>query len=164
MSPAGVILVIEDREDDIILLKRAFLKARIHNPVVVFRSGEAAIWYLAGEGKYSSRTEFPLPRLILLDLKMPEMDGFEVLTWIRSRKELAGIAVIVLTSSGSVKDIQRAYELGANSFIVKETEFSNTVTLAGVLKDYWLGVNKSYESQREPRQGKEDGRRGGGYF
>jgi CheY-like chemotaxis protein len=155
MSQVPVILVVEDREDDIIVLRRAFRAAGILNPVMAVQSGEEAIWYLAGEGKYWSRTEFPLPRLILLDLKMPEMDGFEVLEWIRSRKEFSAITVIVLTSSNELKDVKRAYELGANSFIVKETEFNNTVTLSRLLKDYWLELNKSCEAQRRPR---EDGR------
>ena len=161
MSEPAVILVIEDREDDILVLQRGFKAAGIDNPVVAFRSGEEALWYLQGEGKYSSRTEFPLPRLILLDLKMPGMDGFDVLRWVRSRPELAGIAVVILTSSDAMKDMQRAYQLGANSFIVKETEFQNTVILSRVLRDYWLGVNRAYESQREPKRDK-NGRGSGG--
>jgi len=152
MSQVPVVLVVEDREDDILLLRRAFRAAGILNPVMTVRSGEEAIWYLAGEGKYWSRIEFPLPRLILLDLKMPEMDGFEVLEWIRSRKEFSAITVIVLTSSKEIKDVKRAYELGANSFIVKETEFNHTVTLSKLLKDYWLDLNKGFDAERRPRE------------
>jgi CheY-like chemotaxis protein len=159
MQDAAVILAIEDREDDILVLRKAFRAAGIVNPFIPFRDGGEAIRYLAGEGKYQSRTEFPLPRLILLDLKMPGIDGFEVLEWIRSRKEYAAIAVIVLTSSNNLKDVQRAYDLGASSFIVKETEFSNAVILSRLLKDYWLNLNKSYESQRQPRQDSENGSR-----
>ena len=79
---------------------------------------------------------------------MPGLDGFDVLKWIRSRQELAGITVIVLTSSDSLKDIQRAYRLGANSFIVKEIEFQDVVTMSKMLKEYWLGLNKAYQVER----------------
>ena len=148
MPPMSVVLMVEDRDDDVLVLRRAFRAAGILNPVVVAQTGEEAISYLEGKGKYSRRTEFPLPRLILLDLKMPGMDGFDVLKWIRSREELAGIAVIVLTSSDSLRDIQRAYRLGANSFIVKEIEFTDVVAMSRMLKDYWLGFNKAYQAER----------------
>ena len=152
-----MILVVEDREDDVILLRRAFRVAGILNPVMVVRTGEEAASYLAGEGNYRRRSEFPLPQLILLDLKLPEMDGFEVLEWVRSQKEFSGIVVIVLTSSDSMKDIKQAYDLGANSFIVKDTEFENTVMLARLLKDYWLQMNRAIEAQRRPKRDRQDG-------
>jgi CheY-like chemotaxis protein len=151
-----VILVVEDRDDDVVLLRRAFRSAGVLNPVVVATSGEEAITYMRGVGKYRNRAEFPLPRLILLDLKMPGLDGFGVLTYIRSRREFAPISVIVLTSSQDLKDVQRAYDLGANSFLVKETEFSDTVALSKMLKDYWLGANKTSQVQRESQSGKEN--------
>ena len=144
--------MVEDREDDILILRRAFYAAGILNPVMTVRNGQEAIWYLEGGPNYWSRTEFPLPRLILLDLKMPGMDGFEVLAWIRRRKEFAGIAVVVLTGSNDLRDVQRAYDLGANSFIVKETEFRQVVTLSRLLKDYWLGVNRPCGIQRREGQ------------
>ncbi len=97
-----------------------------------------------------------MPRLILLDLKMPGLDGFDVLSYIRARREFAAIAIIVLTSSTDMKDVQRAYDLGANSFIVKETEFSDTVALTKMLRDYWLNLNKTYEVQRPSRKKSED--------
>ena len=148
MPSLAVVLMVEDREDDVLVLRRAFRAVGILNPVIVAQTGEEAISYLEGKGKYARRSEFPLPRLILLDLKMPGMDGFDVLKWIRSREELAGISVIVLTSSDSLKDIQRAYRLGANSFIVKEIEFQDVVTMSKMLKEYWLGLNKAYQVER----------------
>ena len=83
---------------------------------------------------------------------MPGMDGFETLKWIRSRNEFAAIPVLVLTSSDQLKDIKRAYALGANSFIAKEIEFQDVVTMSGMLKDYWLGVNKAYQVERPERK------------
>jgi two-component system response regulator len=148
MSWNAVVLVVDDSEDDILVLRRAFRAVGILNPVVAVRSGEEAISYLQAKGKYSSRSEFPLPRIILLDLKMPGLDGFETLSWIRSRKEFAGISVIVLTSSNQVKDIQRAYRLGANSFIAKEIEFQDVVAMSRMLKEYWLGLNTAYQVTR----------------
>ena len=151
MPEAAVILVVEDREDDFLVLRHAFRAAGILNPVVWVQSGEEAITYLRGSAPYSNRKEFPLPLLILLDLKMPGLDGFDIIRYIRARLEFSSIAVIVLTSSTDVKDVQRAYDLGASSFIVKETEFQDMVTLSKALKDYWLRVNRAVEAQR-PRQ------------
>jgi CheY-like chemotaxis protein len=152
MSHSGVILVVDDLEDDILLLRRALEAAGVPNPVMGVRSGEEAISYLAGEGKYWRRTEFPLPRLILLDLKMPGMDGFDVLEWARRRKQFSGIPIIVLTSSDSNRDVQLAYDLGANSFIVKEAEFQNMVALSRMLGAYWLNLNRSHESGRGTKE------------
>jgi CheY-like chemotaxis protein len=152
MPDAAVILVVEDREDDVVLLRRAFRSAGVLNPLVWVKSGDEAISYMRGTGDYWNRAEFPLPRMILLDLKMHGLDGFDVLSFVRARREFASIAIIVLTSSTDLKDVQRAYDLGANSFIVKETEFDNMVTLSKILKDYWIRLNKAYDVQRPPKQ------------
>jgi CheY-like chemotaxis protein len=87
--------------------------------------------------------KFPLPRLVLLDLKMPKIDGFEVLKWIRSRPEFASLPVLVLTSSSEVRDMNAAYRLGANSFLVKPDDFYNVTSVAKLLKDYWLSGKKT---------------------
>jgi CheY-like chemotaxis protein len=99
MPDTGVILLAEDREDDVVLIRRAFRQAYVNNPLQVVQDGVEAISYLRGEGKYSNREEYPLPDLILLDLKMPRVDGFEVLKWIREQPSLATLRVVVLTSS-----------------------------------------------------------------
>src|SRR4051812_10461929 len=119
MADHSVILVVDDSDNDILLVRRALQKARVLNPLITVRSGEEAVQYLAGEGKYSNREEYPLPDLVLLDLKMTGMDGFEVLKWIRDHPTLRGMRVVVLTSSDRVFDVNQAYALGANSFLVK---------------------------------------------
>src|SRR6266850_4379035 len=119
MSDQAVILLAEDREDDIVLVRRAFAKAYVLNPLQIVRDGEELVAYLKGEGKYANRAEYPLPDLLLLDLKMPRMDGFQVLEWIRQQPGLSNLRVVVLTSSENMRDVNRAYQLGANSFMVK---------------------------------------------
>ncbi len=142
LSPEkAVILIAEDRPDDVLLIKRAFAEAKVHNPIFVVPDGEKALAYLDGIGAYSDRTAYPLPDLILLDLKMPKMDGFEVLRAMRNRPDLRRIRVIVLTSSEDIFDINKAYELGASSFLVKPVEFQNFAALMRTLSYFWLQRN-----------------------
>jgi CheY-like chemotaxis protein len=149
MADRAVILLAEDREDDILLIKKAFERGAIDNPVQVVRDGEEAMNYLAGEGRYSNREEYPLPDLILVDLKMPKVDGFELVKWIRRQPGFSKIPVVVLTSSDAIRDVNRAYALGANSFLVKPLDFENFVESAKALKKYWLTMNKPPTAARE---------------
>ena len=155
MPERAVILLAEDREDDIFLIRRAFQKAGIINPLFVVRDGEEAIAYLDGKGRYFNREEFPLPDLLLLDLKMPRMDGFEVLKWIRQQEGFNSLRVVVLTSSDAIRDVNVAYNLGANSFMVKPMDFENAVELSRVIQDYWLRRSMAPESSRPPRKAEE---------
>jgi Response regulators consisting of a CheY-like receiver domain and a winged-helix DNA-binding domain len=151
-----VILLAEDREDDILLIRHAFQKGGIDVPLFVVRDGEETIAYLKGDGKFSNREEYPLPSLLLLDLKMPRMDGFEVLKWIRAQSGLSSLRVVVLTSSERIRDVNIAYNLGANSFLVKPMDFEHVVELTKILKDYWLRLDKPPETFRESRNQKSD--------
>jgi len=148
----GLILIVEDREDDILIMRRAFEKASLINPVQVVRSGDEAVAYLSGEGKYANRAEYPLPVLVLLDLNLPRMDGFEVLTWIRQRDGIRALPVVVLTSSSQMRDVNRAYALGANSFFVKELDFQHAVDLSQLLRQYWVHGALKPETTREERK------------
>ena len=147
-----VILVAEDDENHVFFIQRAFERAGLLNPVHFVGDGEQAVAYLAGEGKYSNRDEFPLPSLLLLDLKMPNKDGFEVLEWIREHPTISALRVIVLTTSGATTDINRAYKLGANSFLTKPMNFTDLVHLTRWVKGYWLHFSSEPEIEREPKR------------
>jgi CheY-like chemotaxis protein len=138
----AAILLVEDRADDVALVRRAFGQLNLRNPFHVVTDGEAALAYVLGEGKYADRFEFPLPDIMLLDLKLPRMDGFDLLMQIRRRPELNPMRIIVLTSSEDIYDVNRAYSLGANSFLVKPNDFNDFTTLIRTLSAFWLHTNK----------------------
>lgn len=148
MSDHAVFLLVEDTPDDVMLIRRAFAKSRVLNPMHVSRSAEEAIAYLSGEGRFRNRAEFPLPALVLLDLKLPGMDGFELLKWIRQQPGLNLLRVVVLTSSDSMRDVNQAYQLGANSFLVKPVDFERFVEISQALSGYWLWLDRSPDAER----------------
>jgi CheY-like chemotaxis protein len=135
------ILQVEDDAHDVFLLQRAFMQAGISNPVHVATDGQMAIDYLAGTDQFANRARYPLPSLVLLDLKLPRKSGREVLQWIRAQLGLRRLIVIVFTSAPYIGDVGLAYDLGANSFLVKPTDFSRYLDVARVLKAWWLDYN-----------------------
>ncbi len=137
-----MILLVEDDVNDILLMSRAFNKARLANPLQVVHDGEEAIRYLSGEGEYADRSKHPIPFLILLDLKMPRKSGFEVLQWVRDNSELKNALVVILTASQEAPDVKRAFELGADSFLTKPAQFDDLVAMMKRLQGYWLLVDK----------------------
>jgi CheY-like chemotaxis protein len=137
----GTILIVEDDPNDILLLQRAFRKTKLPHPVQIVSDGEAAVAYLAGQGSYADREQYPLPFLMLLDLKLPRKSGFEVLTWLRQQPGLRRLPVIVLTSSNRNPDIDQAYDLGANSYLVKPVSFDDLSSLLQSLSFYWTDLN-----------------------
>lgn len=148
MPNIDVILLAEDNEDHVLLTRRAFKQAGLVNPLFVVENGEEVVAYLTGEGKFANRNEYPLPTLLLLDLKMPRKDGFEVLEWIRKQPTLAGLRVVVLTTSDRILDVNRAYQLGANSFLTKPVDFRDFVQLSSAIKGYWLWMSQAPELER----------------
>jgi Response regulators consisting of a CheY-like receiver domain and a winged-helix DNA-binding domain len=149
---SAVILLAEDRDDDIVLIRKAFEKAELANPMYVVKNGEEGVAYLMGEEPFSNRNEYPLPDLILLDLKMPKLDGFETLLWIRNQPGIRNIPVVILTSSENLGDVTKAYALGANSFLVKPVDFEHSIELVKVLHKYWLRTSRLPQTFRpEPK-------------
>jgi CheY-like chemotaxis protein len=143
MNPGSqVILVVEDDSNDVVLIQRAFAKARILNPLQTVGNGDDAVAYLAGEGEFADRQRHPFPVLVLLDLKLPRRTGLEVLGWIRSQAGLKRLPVVVLTSSKEARDVNRAYDLGANSYLVKPVGFDSLLELVKSLEVYWLILNQ----------------------
>ena len=132
------VLLVEDDLNDIFLVKRAFRTARIPNPLQVVTDGEEAISYLRGEGKYADRETYPLPRLIVMDIKMPRRSGFDVLAWVKGNSQpLRRIPVIIVSSSNSPADINRAYELGANAYMIKPMDYRAVEHLFESITQYW---------------------------
>jgi len=140
-----IILLAEDDENDVLLVQRAFQKSNIANPLHVVRDGEEAVAYLSGKLQYADRNRYPLPVLLLMDLKMPRRSGLEVLAWLRQQPGLKRLPVVVLTSSNQSPDINRAYDLGANSYLVKPAGFDSLVELVKNLDMYWLILNEKPE-------------------
>jgi CheY-like chemotaxis protein len=151
MSERAVILLAEDEEDYVLLIEKAFREAKIENPFYVVSTGMELMAYLKGEGKYANRDEYPLPDLLMLDIKLPGFTGLECLGWLRSQPGLAGLRVLILTSSDHMRDVNDAYRLGANSFLLKPYDFSDLVHLAKMIQEYWLHISKCPDSFRPPK-------------
>jgi CheY-like chemotaxis protein len=132
------ILLAEDDENDVFFMERAFEQANIANPLIRVKDGEDAISYLKGEGAFADRNINPVPYLMLMDLKMPRKNGFEVIQWVRQQPELKRLPLVVLTSSREDPDVNRAYELGANTYLVKPVKFEGLVEMMKALNLYWL--------------------------
>jgi len=141
MNRPALILLVEDNEMDVELTLYAFREARLSNSIHVVRSGEEALDYMFGRGEYEDREKSPLPDLILLDLKMPGIDGHEVLHQIKSTEGLKRVPVVVLTSSREEGDLQMSYDRGANSYLVKPVSFDGFLEVVQKVSGYWLTLN-----------------------
>jgi CheY-like chemotaxis protein len=150
MPETALILIAEDDEEQVALIRRAFKKANLVNPLHVVSNGDEVLSYLKGDGQYARRAEYPLPALLLLDLKMPRKNGFEVLQWVRQQPGLRALRVIVLTNSEDLRDVNRAYQLGANSFLIKPVDFERFVAVIQALQGYWLWMSEAPTIDRRP--------------
>jgi CheY-like chemotaxis protein len=137
------ILLAEDNPDSVLLIQRAFRRANIPHPIQVVPDGESVILYLTGSDRYADRELYPFPSLLLLDLKIPIKSGHEVLEWLRQQPHLKRLPVVILTSSKEMSDINRAYDLGANSYLIKPVGFDNLLETIKTLHHYWNSFNQA---------------------
>ena len=136
------ILLVEDDANEIFLVRRAFQKANLSNPLQVARDGQEAVDYLSQRGAFANTPPAPQPVLMLLDLKMPRKNGFEVLEWVRGQPGLQQMVVVVFSSSDLPADVNRAYDLGANTYVVKPADFEELVRVIKFLEDSWLSTER----------------------
>lgn len=142
MTRNRVILLVEDNPNDVELTLRAFQRSRVTNEIVVARDGEEAIHYLFSTGSYADRDPAMMPEVVLLDMKLPKLDGLGVLRRMRSDERTRRLPVVMLTSSKEQKDVVSSYDLGANSFVRKPVDFAQFVDAAAHLGIYWLTMNE----------------------
>ena len=135
------ILIIDDDANDRLLLQLAFNRIGVSDPVQIVESGAEAMAYLQGQGKYSNRARYPYPTFLITDLKMPGIDGFAVLAHLRENPDRAITPTIVLSASSDPDDIRLAYQLGANSYIVKPVDFDKFIEVARQIELYWTVLN-----------------------
>lgn len=133
-----IVLYAEDDENDVFFMLRAFKRAALDCRLQIASDGRDAINYLAGAGAYADREKFPMPNLVLLDLSMPGASGLEVIEWVRSQASTQALPVIVFTSSNQEKDIQRAYSLGANGYLIKPGQPEELISMVNGIRRHWL--------------------------
>ena len=136
------ILLVEDDENDVTFMKMAFKKAGVDLPVQVASHGREALDYFQGTGKFATREDFPLPCLVLLDLKLPYVMGLGVLKWIREQPALESTVVIILSASSDKQDVETAYQLGANAYLTKPADLEKLYLMVNAIKDFWLTHNR----------------------
>jgi CheY-like chemotaxis protein len=136
MAVGGVTLIAEDVEDEVFIYQRAITKLGIPN-VHIVRDGSEVIEYLQGTGRYADRNTYPVPRCLWLDIKMPKMTGFDVLRWMKQNPNYKVVPTIIMTNSNVHRDIEEAYELGANCFFQKPRELSEMIDLVALIDHFW---------------------------
>ena len=146
---AQTILLAEDNDDDVFIFERAYKQSGTKNPLQVARDGQELTDYLSGTGKFADRAKFPLPFLLLLDLKLPLRHGLEVLEWMRTVPALAKITVVALTSSAEHRDLGRARERGARFYLVKPPRAKTLIEMMDVLRAEWSGASATSASKLE---------------
>jgi len=151
MSDANkVILLVEDNPDDVALTLRAFKRSHVVNPIIVARDGIEALDFLLARGAHSDRAGAPLPALVILDLKLPKLDGLGVLKALRADERTRLLPVVILTSSKEEQDLMAGYSLGANSYVRKPVDFAEFLEAVKVLGIYWLMMNQGPPERSTP--------------
>jgi CheY-like chemotaxis protein len=140
MNARQTILIVDDSENDIFLLRAAFKKAGFDHALREVHDGEEAIAYFKGDGVYRDRDHYPLPSVVLLDLNMPMKNGFEVLGWARAQPVFKPLSIVILTASGGPEDVERAFDLGADSYLVKPSDLKTFTEMMRCLRD-WMRIN-----------------------
>ncbi|RPI28506.1 MAG: response regulator [Chloroflexota bacterium] len=140
------IVIIEDDPNDAELITRVFRKHNLANKIILLEDGAEALDFLFAEGKYAQNSTVLSPKVVLLDLKLPKVNGIEVLQRIKSDERTKNIPVVVLTSSSEDRDIKAAYDLGVNSYVTKPIKFDDFAQVVSELRLYWLLLNKPSES------------------
>jgi len=143
MIRSGIMLLVEDNPDDVELTLLAFEQSKIVNDIVVAKDGQEALDYLFATGNQTGRDPALLPEVVLLDLKLPKVDGLDVLKRMRANERTRRLPVVVLTSSKEEQDVLRSYDLGANSYVQKPVDFAEFIEAARHLGLYWLVLNEA---------------------
>lgn len=152
MNDKQTILLADDSDDDLSLMKQACRSANFQATLRTVKNGEEAVAYLKGAGAYAHREKFPLPTVMLLDLNMPRMNGFDVLAWVRAQPGLRRLSIIILSASLRPEDVEQAFDLGANSYLVKPSTIAALIAMICCLRD-WLEYNHfpPLHKEAEPR-------------
>jgi CheY-like chemotaxis protein len=140
--PHRLILVVEDDPNDVFLIRRAFTRSQLGSELQIVSNVDEAIDYLRAGGKFRDRGHYPLPVIMLLDLKLPGKSGFEVLRWLRQQEGLRRLPVVVLTNSAEADDINRAFDLGANSYLLKNPDPHGFLDITNTVDLYWTALNQ----------------------
>jgi CheY-like chemotaxis protein len=136
---AKAILIAEDVEEDAVMVMDSLKKAGVKNPVLTVQDGDEVVAYLKGEGRFAERNKFPFPSVLLLDLKMPRMGGFQVMEWLRTQEIFKNLLIIVLTGCHELREVQKAYSLGAHSFLIKPCNPDDIKNLVRWFAAHWEG-------------------------
>jgi len=136
-SPDNLILLIEDSDDDVFFFKRALGQAKLSNPVQVLPDAAQAIKYLEGSEPFADRTQFPVPRIVFVDLHLPSKDGFDLIKWLGDKPQFRNLHIVAISGIGRIEDIDRAYQMGANSFVTKPIKPEDLQNLARGFATSW---------------------------
>jgi CheY-like chemotaxis protein len=139
MSQSSTILLADDNPDEVFLVRQALKEAGLSHDLVIVTDGDEALHYLMGQGKYVDRQRFPLPALLLLDLEMPVLNGFELLSRLRRNPEFKELPIVVFTNSSQSPDVTRSYRLGANSFLTKPSDIKQLTVALRDAVHFWTG-------------------------